>query len=151
VTVLLSNLAKTALLAAFPIAFNGGHIRVFGGARPASPNGAQAGSLLGTITRNGLPAALGAPAALTFVQQGPYILHDPDELWTLTVIASGSATWFRLVADVDDPGDADASRLRIDGTASDFAGAGELRMPNTALVANTVLSPLSFIYTIPPL
>lgn len=146
-----SNATKIAFLSAFIPTFDRGIIRVFSGVQPPSANYAETGTLLGTITRLGYPPSMGDYAGLRFEQQGPYIINGADP-WTLRVRASGAAGWWRLVASNDDDGLQRYDLPRIDGAITEAPpGTGQLILPETTLTEGSIITPISFLYTIPPI
>lgn len=153
-TLLVSTQFKTLLLAGFPEIFNGGHIRVFSGTQPLTPDAAetsQGGVLIGAITMNGFPVGIGSPAALRYLASGAYITSFPLDIWVLTPTASQMASWFRVVTGPADTGDASLAYPRLDGAVGTVAGAAELILPTASLTLGTPVAPISFFYSIPPL
>lgn len=147
----LSVPVKTALLAGFKPLFDGGVIRVFSGSQPTSANDAETGTFLGAITRNGVPLGYGDYAGLSYVQNGPYILHDSTFLFGFTPVATGAASWFRVVGPGADDGGASFSHPRVDGVVTAVGDGGQLQLPSTSVVSGSLIIPISFLYAIPPL
>lgn len=147
----LSVPVKASFLSTFMPLFDGGVIRVFSGSKPASANDAETGTLLGYITRNGVPIGYGAYAGLKYQQSGPYIMNDVYMTFGITPIASGEASWFRIVGPNPDDGGASFSLPRIDGSVTAIGGGGQLQLPSTALEHGLTIIPISFLYAIPPL
>ncbi len=77
---------RNALLDSRTARFNGGILRIYTGAQPASGANAATGTLLVTIT---LPnPAFGAASAGSASKAGT---------WSATAVASGTAGWFRML------------------------------------------------------
>jgi hypothetical protein len=145
---------KTIDMLTWIAAFTGGHIRVFQGAQPASADMSESGStLVGYITRFGIP--FGIPGyALNFSPAGPAVVNPPFDTWALTPIANGEANWYRLCADPNDDGSTSYNYVRMDGligTDADDPNSIDLVLPSTTLAFGTVVAPLSFYYSIPPI
>jgi len=144
---------KSKILGPYSFAsiFNGGHILVYDGVRPATADGGYAGAPLGFISRNGLPLGVGEPATLRFFQSGPYITQPYTDILAFTALRDGHATWFRLFGPTPDDNSTSYALPRIDGDVSLAAGTGELRMPSLDFLANDAVRPVSFFYSIPPI
>lgn len=104
--------------------FDGGTLKIYSGAQPASPNDAASGTLLATIT---LPTpAFGAAAAGSVAKNGTWQDTSAD--------ASGTAGWARLES-------ADGVH-RIDADVGE--GAGSISLDDTAIVAGGTVTVSSF-------
>ena len=139
-------------LAQYAAAYPGGVLRVFSGTQPSTSDQAEnqhGGVRIGVVTRNGLPVGY-AGSELNLVQTGPFLVNRPEDEWVLTPLASGAARWCRYCVDPNDDGGVNFGAVRIDGDV----GAGDsfnLQLPSTSLVLGTIVGPLSYFYTIPPI
>lgn len=149
-TLQVSNKTKSQLAAAFVATFTGGRIEVYTGAQPEFADDAPSGTLLGTITTNGLPTSNPAHG-LVVEQSGPYAIKPIEAVWRLTAIASGTAGWFRLMTEPDDGGPS-YELARVDGAIGTTIGDGiEMVLPSTAITNGSIYTLDQFTYTIPPI
>lgn len=134
----------------FAALFDGGHIEVFKGARPASPDQpADPANLLAVITADG--AAVGATNGLRFYAQGRYITRNPDQsVWRMRVEAGGEATWFRIVG-ASDAGGASLTAPRIDGDVGQDLATAEMAIDQPVLIEGDVHSVPQWWHGTPPL
>jgi hypothetical protein len=113
----------------FKSLMDGGLLKVYGGAVPASADAALGGAtLLVTISLNGAGGGLSFDAAAA----DGVIVKTASELWTGTVGTSGTATFYRFVAAGDD-GTASTTQKRVQGTVGTAGADGNIT--STALVA----------------
>ena len=111
----------------FKSAFDGGTIRIFGGAAPADANAAETGTLLCVISNNG------TATGITFGTPTNGVLPKTSgEVWQGTNVASGTATHFRLVAP-GDTGTLSTTQPRQQGTVG-LLGA-DLNLSNVVLTS----------------
>lgn len=135
----------------FPQIFNGGCIRVYSGAQPVTADAAATGTLLATVSNDGIAWTPGATGAgLVFVASGPWVTKDPARTWKMLGSAVGTAGWFRLVGPVADPGTLSYSVPRIDGSIGVAGSGAELVLSTTAVSVGSTLEIQQFAYTIPP-
>jgi len=76
-----------------------GVIDVYSGAQPVTAETSPTGTFLGRITANGDPWVEGAEDAgllLAGVPSANMLIAYPTQTWTLRVVASGIAGWFRF-------------------------------------------------------
>ena len=100
--------------------FNSGTIEIRDGTRPATADDVPTGTVLATVPVDA--DAFAAAASKTLVGNTPWAETSAD--------ATGSATWFRLVA-VGDTGGSSTTEARIDG---DVAAAGsDLNLSTVAI------------------
>ena len=127
-----------------------GKILIYSGSQPSSPDDAAVGTLLITITSAGLTFAHGA------FDNGLEFEDDPTEgviekasaeTWKGTAIASGTAGWFRFVANPTDALAASTSLARIDGSVGQ-SGA-DLNISSTTIVSGRVYTIDTFAFTLP--
>lgn len=100
---------------------NGGYIQVFSGEQPETADMPPTGTLLATITQEGLPIPIpGSDEGGLMVQLGPAV----GELvslgtWRLRGLAAGDPGWWRFVGSGPDNGAYSSTLCRIDGAATD--------------------------------
>lgn len=92
----------------------GSTIEIRAGAKPATPETAATGTLLGTVAISGSFTASGA------------VLTAADPA-AISVVASGTAGWFRVKSS--------GGTAKVDGTVTGSGGGGDMQLSNTALVA----------------
>lgn len=101
---------------AFENIFLDGCIEIYSGAQPANADMAPTGTLLGRITRDGLPWTPGSPqGGLQFIRSGRYVLKPSSHTWVLSGLAAGTAGWCRLRTNNGDLNNLDLNTPRIDG------------------------------------
>ncbi len=107
-----TGLADTVLSSApLRTALNGGEIRLYSGAMPASADEAIGGAtLIGTYK-----AAGANPLNFESSSVAGVLSKASSEVWSGTTVAAGTATWFRHVLPADD-GTASSTAPRIQGT-----------------------------------
>lgn len=149
-----STAFKSDQCAQFAPAFNGGAIYVYSGTQPLRPHMAPTGTLLATITANGLPWVPGSPTnGITFTDgQGGFVTQTPGMILRLTCVLAGVAGWARLMG-VNDSLQLDVNARRIDMGVND----AEPGIPGTLTIGNPTLTlneqrPIPFfLYAIPPI
>lgn len=122
----------------FGTIFNGGVLYVFAGSAPVSADAAidvVATPVLGQLTVDGAPYDPGSGLnGLIFQQLGNGQVVKPENAtWKFTALASGRATWFRLMAQGPENLQASSAAARIDGSIGRFSG--DLIMETVDLVA----------------
>jgi hypothetical protein len=140
----LSNALAATQAALLVGQFNGGFIRLFSGAPPASPDMAETGTLLGIVTVNGLVGA-----GLHFTASGA-VLAKADEMWLFRALSSDSVGWFRLVQP-GDTGANDLTALRIDGSVGTSIVPGDMQWTSLAVTLGLAYTIDSFLYLIQPI
>jgi len=154
-TLQVSNGFKAAILGpqSFESIFNGGAIAIYTGERPdMADDPIPAGAfLLGYVTLNGASwSALSQANGLTYARQGPFVTKPVGVPWAITPVASGLATWFRVLSNVPDNGSLSFDLPRIDGTVSSSSPVAEMRLLNPVLQVGVAKTLDHFLYTIPP-
>ena len=139
-----SNAFKVAFANFFKEQFDGGEFRIFTGAAPAYSDLAETGTLLGKIRRED-------SGPIDFTVSGPYVIKGITDSWILTVTTTGTAGYFRYVANPADGGGASSSLLRFDGAVSATDPSAEMQIATLALVIGHTHAIDQFIYTIPPI
>lgn len=124
--------------------FSGGFIRIFSGTRPADASAAEAGTLLGEVSVNGLSGA-----GLHFTADGT-VLAKATEQWVFKALAAGPATWFRIVQ-AGDTGLDDSTAKRLDGDVGTPSAPGDMTWQSTTLVPGAHYTIDSFLYVINPI
>lgn len=147
---------RTALLGGrgFASIFNNGAINVYTGPQPPTSDYPATGFPLGRITANGGSWAHGSPAnGLKFIQNRQFMLNDPAQNWVFAGSYEGTAGWFRLVANPEDPGTMSTTAPRIDGAVglADSTGDAQLYLPALEINAATSIAVPSWWYAMPPL
>jgi hypothetical protein len=138
----------------FESIFHRGCIEVRNGPQPASADAPASGVLLGRITAGGGPWAHGGGTnGLLFVKTGAIVVNDPLQEWRLTGEVTGTARWFRLVANPFDPGGQSITHPRIDGAIGllDAVGDYQMLLPLVTISATTSIVIPSFLFALPPL
>ena len=118
--------------------FNGGRLRIYSGAKPATANLAPTGTLLADMT---LPAD-----AFSAASGGSGQIAKLGVWEDISADAAGTAGWFRLSAS----GDTlvlDAAFARIDGTVA--ATGADLNLNNTSIAAGQTVTINTFTLTVP--
>jgi hypothetical protein len=92
-------------------------IELRSGPPPLTADDVAGGTLLGRITRDGLPWVAGSPAGgLQWTISGRYLQAVPGHTWRITGLATGVLGHFRLVSNAVDSGDLSLTAPRIDGS-----------------------------------
>jgi len=121
--------------------FYRGNILIYSGSQPASADDAPTGTLLVTIYSDGSSAGLSFDDASFGT-----LSKKATETWTGTVVANGTAGWFRLIS----PGDSGSSSTtdeRIDGAIA-TTGA-EMNFSSLTMTAGAIQAISTFQITIP--
>lgn len=125
----ISTGTQNSLLAKLKTELDGGVIKIYGGAVPASPNDALgAAVLLCTVSL----ASTGSGINFDTAPVNGVLSKAPGEVWSGVNAASGTATFYRHVK-TSDTGNADASAVRLQGIVG-VVGA-DLNLSSTALVS----------------
>ena len=120
----------------FAALMENGCIEIRSGAPPASADAEATGTLLARITRDGGAWNAGNPAnGLQWRRDGRYMIQEPGHEWRLTGIATGTASWFRLLANPFDSGIASLTALRVDGSIAAVGGTtpADLYLPTLSI------------------
>lgn len=122
---------------------NKGVIRVYSSPIPTTPDHAPTGSLLGTISTDGIayiPGVNKDTAGLVVKKVSPGILEKVGD-WRLKGSASGTATWFRWYSSQIDDFGTNTNFIRIDGEIG-----VDLIISNPAITTATDVAISSFIF-----
>lgn len=140
----LSQGLMLSLAQAFATRFNGGFIRLFDAPPPATPDAAEAGTLLGIVSLRG------SGAGLQYLAAPAYVYNPPTDPWIFTALATGEVKSFRVVAAGDTGGFA-PDAFRIDGTIGvPFSGA-DMEWQSVDVVKDAAYTLDSFVYIVHPL
>lgn len=137
----------------FASIFQDGCIEVRTGPQPADANAAITGSLIARITRDGVAWTAGAPdGGLRFTAADRFVSKNPAHVWKLMGLGTGTAGWFRLIANPYDDGAASLILPRIDGAVG-LVGGGDVQLilPSLSITPSTEITIESWVYGIPPL
>lgn len=97
----------------FKSIFDGGTLRFYSGAQPATPESAETGVLLGTI----------GTAGLTWGTAASGVINKDGEVWSGTCVVAGVAGWFRFYDDNTFTGtDGAGTAMRFDGAIGSITG-----------------------------
>lgn len=146
--ILLSSALRAGLATEYGLArmMRYGCIRVFSGPQPDSPDDAEKGIYLGSITQGGAPFAPGFTSGGLQIKSGPVAgACQNDGTWALNVENSGTAGWWRFIWNDGDAGTGAEYTPRVDG----LVGEG-LILPSTALTAASVIPLDSFFFFLTP-
>lgn len=118
-------------------------INIYSGAKPTSPDDVPTGTLLVTITNNSTATGLTWDATAP----GGVLPKAPAETWSGTILATGTAGWFRIWESGDTPANASTTAVRIDGTISSTGA--DLNLTNLSLVTGAPFIMSSASLTLP--
>lgn len=125
-------------------ALNGGFMRIFSGTRPATSDLAETGTLLGIVYTSGVSGA-----GLHYSASGPTIFNKTGDRWVFTAVASGTATWFRLVTP-SDTGATSTTQVRLDGSIGSSVAPADMVWVSPVVTSGAVYTIDSFIYLLQP-
>lgn len=111
-----------------------GKLRIYSGVRPATADDAITGTLLVEFTLNTT-----AFAASTEVGNGATAVANT--IASVTALATGTATHFRIFASDDD--------VILDGSVTDTSGSGDLKLSTTSIATGIDVSVVSLTATMP--
>jgi hypothetical protein len=118
-------------------------INIYSGTRPDSPDAAHSQTLLATISIDGGATALTFEASPT-----DGVLEKGAGNWKEdAAIATGTASWFRLYADGDNPASASSTAKRIDGTVGTTNA--DLNLSSTAITIGAPITVTAAQFTLP--
>ena len=133
-TATFSSITVEELVDGFQEIFRGSRIAVFSGTQPASADDTKNGTLLYTITKDGL----GVDGLTWGESSNGVVSKTVGEIWRGTAVANGNAGWFRCYEYGDDPLLASSTRARFDGSIS--TSGGEITMSNVTVELDAVQS-----------
>lgn len=113
----------------FMEAMNGGFLKIYGGTVPADADAALgSATLLCTVSVNS------TGTGLSFATPAGGSISKASEIWSGVNVATGTATFFRFVADGDN-GASSTTAPRVQGTVS-ATGSGDMLLQSTAFVSS---------------
>jgi hypothetical protein len=126
-----------------------GVIRIYSGSQPSSPDAAVTGTLLLEISESAGTFAAGAfDNGLEFgAAASGVIAKAAAETWQDVGLASGTAGYFRFVANATDAGGASTTLPRIDGSVG--TSGADLNMSSTSIASGSTYTIDSFQLTLP--
>lgn len=137
------NVWLEEIIDGFQELFRGCKIDVYTGAQPASADDAATGTRLYTLTVDG-----DGTTGLSWEQSsGGVIAKESEESWRGTAVASGTAGWFRVYEQIDDPSAASTLNARWDGAIA--TSGAEANMSNTSVESGAIQTATAFTYTQP--
>ena len=114
---------------------NGGHIAIYSGAQPASPEYPETGVLLANLGTTGTGLHWGTAASGT--------IDKNHGTWDGTCVAAGVAGWFRCYGTTGFTGtDGEGTAMRFDGAIGSVTGDMILTPTNLALNAPIIIDSL---------
>jgi hypothetical protein len=119
---------------------NGGHIKIYTGSQPASPDYAETGTLLVTITSSS------GTDGVVLGTQGTGVIPKAASVWSGLIAAAGVAGWFRFHGTGGTTGTS-ATEVRLDGNVG--VSGSDLVLANTSLVLGATLTIDTFTLTQP--
>lgn len=130
--------------------FKKGVLRIYSGSQPSSADAAYGATLLCSISIASGAFVAGAVAnGLEFGAAAAGVLAKGSEVWSGTCVATGTAGWFRLMANTADASGLDSGYLypRIDGSIG--TSGADLNMGSTSLTSGATLTIDTFSITLP--
>jgi hypothetical protein len=133
------------LTGSFKALMDGGKVRIFTGAAPASPNDAESGTLLVTIQSDDVGDNLcDFDAVLPAAGQ---IEKESTQVWSANAVATGTAGYFRYVANPADAGGSSTTEERLQGNVG--TSGSDLNMSSVNIVSGAPQTIDTFKVTIP--
>ena len=119
---------------------NGGNIKIYTGGQPTSPDFAETGTLLCTITSSS------GTGGVVLGTQGSGAIPKAASVWSGTVAAAGVAGWFRFYGTAGTTGTS-ATEVRLDGNVG--VSGSDMWLSNTSLALGATLTIDTFTLTQP--
>jgi hypothetical protein len=118
-------------------------INIYSGSRPTSPDDAHSQTLLATISIDGAgtPLVFEASPTAGVLEKGAGVWKEDAAL------AAGTASWFRLYANGDDPTAASTTAKRVDGTVGTTNA--DLNLNSTAISLGAPITVTTAQFTLP--
>jgi len=139
-----------SLMQTFINDYKNGVLALYSGTQPTSADEAESGDLLCLITKDGETFAAGSPEGGLNFDPTPVsgvASKAAAETWTGTVLADGTAGWFRFYAN-DYATGASTTAKRFDGRIGTGTDA-EMQITNTVLVKDGKVTITTFPVTLP--
>jgi len=126
----------------FKVAAQNGVIALFAGGLPASADAQITATLLGYVTKDGLPFVAGSPTnGLNLDNPVSRVISKvPTDNWIFVPVANGTIGWFMYMGNAPDNLLASTTLFRFQGTCG--LGSGDLQMSslNSRIGTNIVIS-----------
>ena len=119
---------------------DGGKINIYTGSQPTSPDNAETGTLLCTVTSSS------GVAGVMLGTQGAGAIPKAASVWSGLVAAAGVAGWFRYYGTGGTTGTS-GTEIRLDGNVG--VSGSDMVLANTSLVLNATLTIDTFTLTQP--
>lgn len=133
-------MANQSFKSALEAAPGGLGIKIFTGSRPATPDSTPTGTLLVTVTSAGAGINFEASADNGTLEK------EPTETWSGTVVADGTAGWFRMCG-LTDTGGASTTEVRVDGTVG--TSGADMNLTSLSLTTGTPITLSDAQFTLP--
>ena len=133
---------RNAMVVAMQAALANGRIDIYSGPPPASADDAPTGTLLLQVSKNGD----GSPLAMGNVPSGGLLKKPAGDVWRGTVLASGTAGYYRYVVTTD-TGAPSLTECRMQGRVAEVDA--ELIISNAALVLGAPQDVKDFTFVAP--
>lgn len=134
--------------------FDYGCIEIRSGSQPVSADAAATGTLLARVTKDGGGWAAGSYTnGLKFQLIQRYMVADTSQNWRVAGAATGTAGWFRLLANPYDANLMSLTAPRIDGSIRIVGSVEDAQMHlyNLNITAATNTPFVGWAFTIPPI
>ena len=133
---------RNAMVVAMQAALANGRIDIYSGPPPASADDAPTGTLLLKVSKNGD----GSPLVMGTVPSGGLLKKPAGDVWRGTVLASGTAGYYRYVVTTD-TGAPSLTGCRMQGRVAEVDA--ELIISNAALVLGAPQDVKDFTFVVP--
>ena len=133
---------RNAMVVAMQAALANGRIDIYSGPPPASADDAPTGTLLLRVSKNGD----GSPLAMGTVPSGGLLKKPAGDVWRGTVLASGTAGYYRYVVTTD-TGAPSLTECRMQGRVAEVDA--ELIISNATLVLGAPQDVKDFTFVVP--
>lgn len=119
----------------------GSRMNIYTGTQPTTADDAATGTLLVTIAKGGTDGFEWDPASSGTISK------PTADNWQGTTVATGTAGWFRLYEEGDNPANASSTAARFDGQVA--TSGAQLNVSSTSFVSGAVQTVSSFTVTQP--
>ena len=133
---------RNAMVVAMQAALANGRIDIYSGPPPASADDAPTGTLLLQVSKDGD----GSPLAMGTTPSGGLLKKPVSDIWRGTVLASGTAGYYRYVVTTD-TGVPSLTECRMQGRVAEVDA--ELIISNAALVLGAPQDVKDFTFVVP--
>lgn len=133
-----TGLKNANLTSGFKTQFDGGKVNIYTGTKPTNADTAlSSNTLLGTLTLAGTAFGAAASGVLTAATITPDSSAD----------ATGTATWFRMYVNGEDPTGASTTLKRLDGTVG--TSGADMNLDSVSIVLGGTIACSACTYTHP--